>query len=268
MRSMSSVKFERAVVTGASSGVGEAFARRLVSEGARVTLIARRAERLEALATELGPGEGRPLVADLSTDAGVDAAIEAIDREHPDLLVNCAGFGTRRFFAELDPEVIEAMVRLQSLAPVRLTRAALPAMIEAGHGAVINVSSMAAYFTSSRYTTYSATKAFLNSFSRGLEVELRGTGVSVQSLCLGLTRTEFFHGAHHEGFSYSEVPAWVFQEPDEVVDASLTALGRGPVEVIPGWINKAFVTLMRSPLVAAAVDLTTRKMVNEEQRPW
>jgi uncharacterized protein len=258
------------LITGASSGIGAAFARRLAGYGVDVTLVARRRDRLEALAEslELRGARCHVIAADLATDGGVEEVVAAIERRAPTLLVNAAGFGTRRFFVDLPAERLEAMARLHVMAPLRLTRAALPAMIARGAGGVIMVSSLAAFFTTSRYTTYSATKAFLNQLSEGLQVELQGTGVSVQALCPGLTRTGFFDPDDQEGFDYPGVPGWVWLSPDEVVEASLSRLGGSRVVVVPGTLNRSLVWLLRRGAIRWTVDRLMAGRANAEDRPW
>jgi short-subunit dehydrogenase len=228
-----------ALVTGASSGIGLAFAQRLARDGYRLILVARRADRLEALAKEFGEKFGagfEVFPADLIRPEELLAVEERIAGEPTlDLVVNNAGFGTAGRFAELDPGAEESEIRLNVVAVVRLTRAALPGMIERGRGGVINVSSMAAFNASPYMATYAATKAFVNSFTEGLAEELSGTGVKVQALCPGFTRTEFQDVARVE----PDLPSFAWQEPDAVVDASLSALERGSLVVVPGLGNQA-----------------------------
>jgi short-subunit dehydrogenase len=232
-----------ALVTGASSGIGLAFAQRLAKEGYRLILVARRADRLEALAKEFGEKFGagfEVFPADLIRPEELLAVEERIAGEPSlDLVVNNAGFGTAGRFAELDPDAEESEIRLNVVAVVRLARAALPGMIERGRGAIINVSSMAGFNASPYMATYAATKAFVNSFSEGLHEELAGTGVKVQALCPGFTRTEFQDVARVE----PDLPSFAWQEPDAVVDASLAALERGTLVVVPGLGNQALATV-------------------------
>ena len=242
-----------AVITGASDGIGAAFARRLAGEGFNLVLAARRKKALDALAGELAGACGiraRVIAADLSTDAGIARLETAIARERSiAMLVNCAGFGTRGFFADLEPATIDRMVQLHVAAMARLTRAALPRMIELGRGTVINVSSLGAFFTTARYVVYSATKAFVNMFTLGLRDELADTGVQVQALCPGLTRTGFMRTEEYRDFDYGAVPSFAWMEPEEVVDASLRALRRDRAIVIPGTGNRAFVAALTAPVI-------------------
>lgn len=224
----------RALVTGASSGIGEAFAERLARDQYNLVLVARSAERLEALAKRLTESRGMEvtvLPADL-TDPRELARVEAALQERtPDLLVNNAGFGTVGAFSELELENEEREIRLNALAPVRLTHAVLPRMVARGHGAVINVSSMACLQPVPYTATYGATKAFLTSFSEAVHEEVRESGVRVQALLPGFTRTEFQERA---GIDDKRVPGFVWLSAERVVDASLAALERGDPVCIPG----------------------------------
>jgi short-subunit dehydrogenase len=233
-----------ALVTGASSGIGYAFATRLAKDGYRLILVARRADRLEALAKEFGQRYGagfEVFPADLTRPEELLAVEDRIAGEtNLELVVNNAGFGTVGRFVELDPAGEEAEIRLNVLAVVRLTRAALPGMIERGRGAVINVSSMAGFGPSPYMATYAATKSFVNGFTEGLAGELEGSGVRVQALCPGFTRTEFQQVA---GASTDDIPGFAWQEADDVVAASLEGLEKGTLVLVPGLANQALATL-------------------------
>ncbi len=229
----------RALVTGASAGIGLAFAERLARDGYELVLVARRRERLEALAKRLEGSHQTAvevLVADL-TDAGDLLTVEQRVAAVPglELLVNSAGFGTAGSFRALDPDTEEREILLNCLALVRLTRAALPPMVKRGSGGVINVSSMAGFLPSPYNATYGATKAFVNSFTEALAEELRGTGVGVQALCPGFTRTEFQEVADVDT---SAIPGFAWMEPEPVVDASLAALKARDVVCVPGLRNR------------------------------
>lgn len=247
----------RALVTGASAGIGLAFAERLARDGYELVLVARRRERLEALAKRLGGSHETAvevLVADL-TDAGDLLTVEQRVAAVPglELLVNSAGFGTAGSFTSLDPDTEEREILLNCLALVRLTRAALPPMVKRGSGGVINVSSMAGFLPSPYNATYGATKAFVNSFTEALAEELRGTGVAVQALCPGFTRTEFQEVADVDT---STIPRFAWMEPEPVVDASLAALKARDVVCVPGLGNRVASWTARSlprSLVARAM---------------
>lgn len=234
----------RALVTGASSGIGLAFAERLGRDGYDLILVARRRERLDKLATRLHREHGieaEALPADLAQSEELAVVEELIAGSGTlDLLVNNAGFGTTGNFAELDPDREAEEIRLNVLALTRLTRAALPGMIKRGHGAVINVSSLAALQPGPFMATYSATKAYVVQFTDALHEELRGTGVQIQALCPGFTRTEFQQRA---GIDTSKLPPFVWMTAAAVVDASLAALGNGEPVYVPGLANRALNTI-------------------------
>ena len=229
------------MVTGASSGIGAEFARRLARDGYALILVARRREQLEHLAGELGGAE--ILTGDLTSDEDL-ARVEARIAASPDLdlLVNDAGFGTMGRFWEAPLEGQERMHRLHVMATMRLTRAALAVMVPRGGGGIINVSSVAGFGQSPGNISYCATKTWMNSFTEGLDLELRGarSPVRVQALCPGFTITEFHEamGASREG-----IPAWLWMRAADVVDASLRGLQQGRVFVVPGAIYKLVVFL-------------------------
>ncbi len=224
-----------ALVTGASSGIGAEFARQLAERRYDLVLVARSRDRLETLAKELAERRGidvAVLAADLTLDADL-RAVEArvADEERLELLVNNAGMGTVGPFASADAAREEAEIRLNVLALVRLTHSALPKLIARGRGAILNVSSLAALFPAAYNATYGATKAFVNSFTEALFEEVRGTGVSLQALCPGFTRTEFQARA---GIDPGEVPGFAWMDPDAVVRSSLAALDRRELICVPG----------------------------------
>ncbi|MBW3602264.1 MAG: SDR family oxidoreductase [Actinobacteria bacterium] len=248
-------RWSRALVTGASSGIGEAFARRLAADGTELVLVARRGARLRALAAGLAPAAVEVVTADLGEPSDL-ARVEArlADADRPvDLLVNNAGFGTSGPFADLPADREELQVRVNVVAPLRLARAALPGMRERGRGAVVNVASLAAYQPYPYGATYGATKAFLASFSQALHEELRGSGVRVLALCPGFTRTEFQQSA---GVGTGPVPDGLWMSADRVAAAGLRALSSGRVLTIPGVVNATAAAV--SKVLPAAV---TRRVV-------
>jgi len=233
----------RAWVTGASTGIGAAFARRLARDRFDLALVARSRPRLAKLAAELEKAHRvacAVVPADLTVAADLERVAKAIGADAGlELLVNNAGFGTVGRFAELDPAREEDEIRLNVVALVRLARAALPGLVERRRGSIINVSSMAAFQPAPLNATYGATKAFVNSFTESLHEELRGTGVRVQALCPGFTRTEFQERA---GIDVSGLPAFAWMSPEDVVEASLAALRRGEVVCVPGVGNRLLAT--------------------------
>jgi hypothetical protein len=255
-----------AVVTGASTGLGRSFAERLARDQYDLVLVARDAARLEELAARLAaeqPISARSLPADLTERAGLARVERELRERTPDLLVNNAGFGTVGRFAELDLDAEEREVRLNVLALVRLTHAALAPMVERGNGAVVNVSSLAGESPAPYTATYAATKAFVTSFTEALSEELRGTGVRVQALLPGFTRTEFQERA---GIDPATIPGIAWMEPGAVVDASLAALERGQVTCIPGLGNRVLAPLQRllpRSLVRRVVGATMERGLRE-----
>jgi short-subunit dehydrogenase len=236
-----------ALVTGASSGIGRAFATRLAASGTELVVVARRADRLDDLAAEIaGSGAPKPevLVADLG-DPEQRTAVESrlADRDRPvDLLVNNAGFGTRGFFADLPVDREEAEIRLNVVAPVSLARAALPGMLERRRGGIVNVSSMAGLQPFPGWATYAATKAFLTSFSQSLHEEVRPHGVAVLALMPGFTRSEFHD---HASMARSYIPGAFWLTPDDVARSGLDALERGKAAHVPGLRYQAVALLSR-----------------------
>ena len=240
-----------ALVTGASSGIGAAFARKLAAEGYNLVLVARRSDRLEALADELRRRHAvavEVLPADLTIAADVERAAGRL-AELPglELLVNNAGFGVEGRFAQADISPQLAMIRLHALASVRLTHAALPGMVARGRGGVINVASLAGFMALPGAANYCATKGFLITFSRALNLELRRSGVTVQALCPGLTHTEFH--ANQRGGATTQMPEFMWMSAEAVVEASLRDLAAGRAISIPGWGNRILRLLGSSPLV-------------------
>jgi hypothetical protein len=230
-----------ALVTGASSGIGEAIVRRLAAAGTPTVVVARRADRLGALAAEL-PGI-EVLAADLLTKQGVDAVAERLtDTRRPiDLLVNNAGFGGNGSFADGSEQRAIDMVRCNVEALVRLSHASLRVMVPRGQGWILQVSSVAGFQAAPSAAVYGATKAFVTSFTEAVHQELRGTGVKMTALCPGLTRTEFFDAASvgaAEG-----MPGVMWLSADEVAKAGLRDVARGRTLSVPGLPYKAMVTM-------------------------
>lgn len=229
-----------ALITGASSGIGEEFARQLAARGCNLVLTARRAERLAALAAELMAKHdvrAETVVADLSVPEGVSAVAARAGAGDIDMLVNNAGFGIGKKFAQAGLDGQQAMLSVHVLAPMRLMHAALPGMIERGRGGVINVASLAAFFSLPTEANYSATKAYLMRFSRAVHGEVRRKGVTVQALCPGFTVTEM-HLNPKTGRFERRGPAFLWSDASSVVRASLHAFDRRKSLCVPGAANK------------------------------
>jgi short-subunit dehydrogenase len=229
--------WERALVTGASSGIGEVLARKLAAEGTELVVVARDRKRLEALAKEL-PVEVEVLRADLAKKAQLATVEERLaSTESPvDLLVNNAGFGTYGPFVELDADEEDREVQVNCNALVRLCHAAAPGMVQRRRGTIVNVSSLASRAATPRNAVYAATKAFVSHFSDALHEELRRSGVTVTVVEPGFTRTEFQERAGlTEG---AGMPDFVWQTADQVADATLAGARKGQAIVVPGGHNK------------------------------
>jgi short-subunit dehydrogenase len=240
---------DTALVTGATSGIGAAFARRLAAEGSRLVLVARDADRLEATAGELRAAYGvevEVLPADL-TDRAQSAAVEARLGEGVDLLVNNAGKGLRGRFWETPLADQEQMFTLNCTAVLRLSHAALAAMVPRGRGDIIVVSSVAGFAPGAR-GPYGATKAWATGFAESLAGQLAGTGVRVSAVAPGFVRTEF-HG--RAGLDMARVPGLMWLTAEDVADTALRDHRAGKVVSVPGVQYKAIVAA--SKLVPAPV---------------
>jgi short-subunit dehydrogenase len=238
-----------AIITGASSGIGAMFARKLAARGYNLLLVARREDRLRSLAVELAETyhvSAGILVADLAVDAERERVAERIGSA-PDLglLVNNAGFGTLGFFADSDVESQLQMHRLHVIAALHLTHAALANLIPRGEGGVINVSSVAAFGQSAGSVSYCATKGWMNDFTAGLyaELEVQKSPVKMQALCPGFTLSEFHDTAR---IDRSPIPQSLWMTTDFVVSESLRGFDEGKLFVIPGWRYKLLVMFMKS----------------------
>jgi short-subunit dehydrogenase len=233
-------------LTGASSGIGEAFACRLAAEGWDLAITARRGERLHDLAERLTGGHGVSVqihVADLADPGDVAELEQVIAAAGPDLLVSNAGFAGYCEFLDVESQVVSDLIGVHVMAVSRLARAAVPAMVVRGSGAIINVASLLAFSCSMPpqplpyRATYAGAKAFQVAFSQVLAGELAGTGVQVQACCPGLVGTEFHQLA---GLDLSGIPFPVMR-PEEVVSAALTGLRLGEVVCVPGLQDRSLI---------------------------
>ncbi len=232
-----------ALVTGASAGIGEAIARQLASRGHGVTLVARREERLRALAGELSEGHGvraEAIAADLGDAAARDqlaAQIEDLGLE-VEILVSNAGFGDPATVVDSDRERLLAMLRLNCEALLDLQARYLPAMVGRGRGAVINIASTAAFQPIPGTATYAATKAFVLSLSEAVHEELKGTGVTLTAVCPGPVKTEFMKAAGIEQ-AEEQLPGVFWMTSEAVANAAVDAAENGKRAVVPGLLNRA-----------------------------
>lgn len=232
-----------ALITGPTSGIGAGFARRYAADGYDLILVSRDADRLNQLAGELRDEAGRAvevLPADLAESADRGKVAERL-AAGVDVLVNNAGFGTSGEFWAADPALLQAQLDVNVTAVMQLTRAALPAMIDAGKGTVINISSVAGLL-SGRGSTYSASKAWVVSFTEGLAGGLKGTGVGIHAVCPGYVHTEFHDRA---GIDMAKLPSFMWLDVEDVVRESLSDIGRGKVISVPGVQYKVLTAAVR-----------------------
>jgi short-subunit dehydrogenase len=242
-----------ALITGASSGIGAEFARQLAAQGYDLILVARRGERLSALAADLQDRHGitaEPLVADLSVAEDVErVAARLAELSNLALLVNNAGFGISGSLALAELQNQLDMLNVHVVAAMRLSHAALPGMIARGTGGIINVASLAAFMALPREVNYCATKAYLVTFSQALAAEVRRKGVRVQALCPGFTITEVHDEPDRPGAGREGFPRFLWGSSQAVVADSLLALDRGQVVCVPGFVNQMIRLLTRTGLV-------------------
>lgn len=245
---MAAYPFSSALVTGASSGIGEVLARRLVRAGVPTVVVARRADRLQAMADEFDGVE--VLVADLVTMSGQRTVAGRIaDSARPiDLVVNNAGFGTNGRFHELDADRLADEVELNVAALTRLSHAALAAMVPRRRGWLLNVSSVAGFQPAPRLAVYAATKAYVTNLTESLHEEAKPHGVHVTALCPGLTKTEFQSVSNTERYA-DDFPDIVWTSPDQVVDEGLSSVVANRALAVPGAQYK---------LLTAAANVTPR----------
>ncbi len=220
-----------ALVTGASAGIGREFARAIAAQGINCVLVARRKDRLEQLAKELQDAHGvecMPVPLDLSVEGCVDELMDVLGDTPIGMLVNNAGFGHSGEFVTRDPERLAAMVKLNCLTPVLLTRAILPEMVERETGALIMVSSLAGFVGTPYESVYGATKAFDLSLGDALHQELKRKGIDVITLCPANTATEFFEA---EGLSEETIrlATRMSASAEHVVDITLRRLGSASI---------------------------------------
>ena len=222
-----------ALITGASSGIGAIYARRLAARGHNLVLVARRADRLAALAAELTEAHGvdvEVLAADLTADAGMTRVEQVLRSQTIDLLVNNAGMGPFASTADMSDADAAATLTLNVTTLMRLTRAALTGMRARKSGTIVNVGSVMAFHALPQSTLYSATKAFVLTFSRGVADEAKADGVLVQAVLPAGTITDFYETA---GLSIDNFDQSVFMTAEQLVDAALAGLDRGEQVTLP-----------------------------------
>lgn len=253
-----------ALITGASRGIGAAFARQLAARGTALILTGRDGESLHALQAGLMQQYGvavEVLVEDLAVPGGARKIFEACQEAGwaVRMLVNNAGFGRFGTFEQSSIGDYEAMIRVNMQAPVELVHYFLPVMREAGQGTIINLASVAAFQPTPYMGVYGASKAFLRSFSQSLAVECRGTGIRVLAVCPGATRTDFFATG---GLESTKALDGTMQSADEVVAEALRALDAGRMQVITGWLNRVMVGMVRLSPERVLLAVSGRLMKN------
>ena len=251
-----------AVVTGASSGIGAAIARILAARGWSLLLIARRAGALDSLARELRDNHGVAvdhLVADLATEPGLTAALDALARCDADIgvLVNNAGVGTVGPFKDMPPAEIQRIMDLNMIALTRLTRSVLPGMAARRKGRILNVASIAAFQPGPEMAVYFATKAYVVSLSEALACEAHSTGVTITTLCPGPTATEFgpLSGIDRTRAFSGLLP---IADADAVARFGIAAMEKGRRLAIHGWYNVVLTVLTRIAPMALILAVTRR----------
>ncbi|WP_217241042.1 SDR family oxidoreductase [Streptomyces sp. AC555_RSS877] len=257
-----------AVVTGASSGFGALFARRLAERGHPLVLTGRDAARLDAVREEVRrhtPGAVvETVVADLATESGLELLLTELKSKDVGVLVNNAGFGTYGRFAEVPAWRESTLIAVDVTAVVRLTHELLPAMRARGRGRILNVASTIAFQPAPLQAVYGGAKAFVLSFSQALAEETRGSGVTVTALCPGPTRTGFTDALKAD-VSHTAIYRKL-AEPGPVVDAGLRALDRGRPVIVPGLRNRAMTILGRITPPGLLIRLTAR-MLSAADKP-
>ena len=245
-----------AAVTGASDGLGKEFARRLAAEGYDLLVIARRPALLDELKADLETNYGvqvEPIPCDLSQPDELKRLEDRLENEESlEVLVNNAGFGLGDAFPNVDSDKEESMIRVHAVATMRLSRSALVPMCKRKTGFIINVSSVAAFLYGSNAAQYSATKAYILSFSKSLQCDVRRYGVRIQALCPGFTHTGFHSTESMKFFQKSDVPSWLWLSAEYVVKTSLRSIHRtGRVVCVPSLRYKLVLALLCNPIGSA-----------------
>jgi uncharacterized protein len=259
-----------ALVTGASAGIGREFARALAARGHGVTLVARRAERLEELAAELRDAHGiraEPIPCDLADGDARERLVEEVKRRGltVELLVNNAGFGIYSAFAVSDPAREQKQLDVLVGAVVHLNSTYLPAMVRRGSGAVINVSSTSAFQPLPGNGTYAAAKAYVLFHSEALTREVKGTGVTVTAVCPGPVRTEFQESS--DPLFADKLPRFAWTSPERVAADGLRAVERGRRTIVPGGpLVRASFALNRVTPAGVSIPIAARMMSGELER--
>ena len=257
-----------ALVTGASAGIGESFAELLAERGFDLALTARRADRLEALATRLSQAHGIEafaIAADLAEPQAPDRVVESIAAQgrHVDVLINNAGYGLHQRFATAPWPVQSEFLQVMVQSPMHFARLVLPGMLDRGWGRLVNVASLAAFAAEPPGSTYTAAKRFLVSASRAMWLAHRGSGVHITATCPGFTYTEF-HDVLGVREAMGSMPAFMWQSSRAVVEESWRAVERNRPVVVTGLVNKAIAAAMHFLPFAIAAQMTPKSLRDRE----
>ncbi|GJM11269.1 MAG: dehydrogenase [Lysobacteraceae bacterium] len=257
-----------ALITGASAGIGLAFAERYASMGINTVLVARREQRLQQLANELESRtktSSTALAMDLADPTAIDGLVaELANRQlHIDILVNNAGYGVNGKLTSRDWQDHRQFIELMMVAPVELSYRLLPAMREQGYGRILNIASLAGLIPSGAgHTLYGASKAYLIRFSEALSAECVGTGVNVAAICPGFTYSEF-HDVTGTRDQVSKMPSWMWMTAEEVVEMSVAGVEQDKVVLVTGRVNRFLAWLARHLPPALA-----RRLVNARSKDF
>lgn len=261
------------LITGASSGLGEEFARQLAPRCHSMVLVARRGQRLFAIAGELAELHGvrvRCFEADLSDASQREELAEALTNKNlfPDVLINNAGMGDYGTFADADWEKMEMMMRVNMEGLTHLTHLFLPAMRANQRGAIVNISSLASILPIPDFAVYAATKAYVSSFSEALRIELRDDGISVLAVCPGPVHTEFGSvAARGSGEAFDGMREWFYVKKEQVVAEAIRAMDADKARVYPGWqiaLAAAGISLLPLVLLRLIMASRPRRVLEEE----
>ena len=237
-----------AVITGATSGIGAAYAEAFARRGYDLILTGRRKEKIEAQAEKIRSACSvgvEVVLAELSEETGIQMVLDAMQGKEIDVLINNAGFGVAARYQDSDLKVMEQLAKVNVLAPMELIRSVLPDMIRRHSGTVINISSEGAYLVMPGNSVYSGVKSFLKVFTECLHLDLDGTGVRVLTVCPGLTHTDFHEKMGMAKSRQIDHGMMRWTSPEKIVELSLKDLQKGKVISIPGFHTKFFIDFLR-----------------------
>ena len=260
----------KALITGASSGIGLSFAKQLAQQGFNLILLARRKDRLKTIASELESQNAircEIIQADLSEISDIKKTVDYIRQINDlDVLVNNAGFATLGYFADVPIEKSLGMLNVPLTATIQFTHAAIKGMLKRKRGAIVNVSSLGSFLLTPGNVVYDATKSFLNAFSENLKLEMQDMDIRIQALCPGLTRTEFHEVGDMRNYDRKAIPDSMWMSPDKVVSLSFKALGKSKkIIFIPGWKKRLSKwIIMHSSVVRKALVAKANKDISKE----